>query len=662
MYNYITNQAREQGLFSLHYGKTFIKNPIPDEIKTEELPDRTRYVKSYLFGGALSVVETTDILSRFRTVETKLKIKNVSGKNTERIKALKTLDCVFPTEKNFVSGFPCDNDYAKIVWYKGYARVEEKFCPHDVYLTNGDVHSFAPVQARSCDEVMAYFDIIRKNVGAVLCVGWTGQWQADFFLADGGVGVQLGMQVCDFILKKDEEYDYVSASAYFYDDGFLNGHNGFRKYMKTLTPMGTGSRSKLPPICTGTCGGMAEWKHLELIGMFSGLGTDVYWMDSGWFGHLPLEGAEGSSQWYEHVGNWNINKTAHPSEFGKIKAACEKAGLKPLLWFELERAMEDSDEYKKHPEWFLGRNDADPSNNQYLLNLGIAEARDYFFGIFSDVAEKSGLKWYRPDFNVDALPYMRNNDCDGRRGITELGYINGLYAFLDRILQTYPDMMIDNCAGGGNRMDIEMQKRTMTLWRSDYNCWFDYAKEGIQAATLGSSLLFPYYGGGCRVSSESLYDIRASYAAAIDFNLTDVEFVSLWKDYDKYPKERATIEFVRHIIPFFKKVLEEYKEVRHLYSENFAPHSAYNSDPYSWCAYEFYNDEKSDCVLQVFRRRLSEQNCADYKIVGVDENYDYTVRDMDGNTVEMSGRELKEGLHVEIPRQSESRIYHIKRK
>ena len=209
-----------KGLFSFYYGDDFIKNPAPDSVERRERKDRISYEKSYLFGNKLQIVETTDVLKDFPVIETRLKIKNQSEENTEKIKNLKTLDIVLETEKDVPSGFPCDNDYAKVIRYRGYAREEEECCPHNDYLSDEKIHSYAPIQARSCDGVMAYFDVVRKDAGAVLSVGWTGQWQADFLRTSAGVSVRVGMQTCDFYLKSGEEYSYVSASLLFYENGY----------------------------------------------------------------------------------------------------------------------------------------------------------------------------------------------------------------------------------------------------------------------------------------------------------------------------------------------------------------------------------------------------------------------------------------------------------
>ena len=78
---------------------------------------------------------------------------------------------------------------------------------------------------------------------------------------------------------------------------------------------------------------------------------------------------------------------------------------------------------------------------------------------------------------------------------------------------------------------------------------------------------------------------------------------------------------------------------------------------------EFYNDEKTESVIHVFRRSNSEQSSADYVICGVNEDCDYIVRDMDGESVIISGKSLKtKGLHIEINNKSGSKLFYITKK
>eukprot|EP01051_Picozoa_sp_SAG22_P000463 SAG22_NODE_13_length_33548_cov_57.167773_15_plen_142_part_00 len=56
-------------------------------------------------------------------------------------------------------------------------------------------------------------------------------------------------------------------------------------------------------------------------------------------------------------------------------------------------------------------------------------------------------------------------------GVTESKYNHGLYAYWDAVrhrgAQLNPAFAIDNCASGGNRIDLESLVRTVFLWRND---------------------------------------------------------------------------------------------------------------------------------------------------------------------------------------------------
>ena len=65
------------------------------------------------------------------------------------------------------------------------------------------------------------------------------------------------------------------------------------------------------------------------------------------------------------------------------------------------------------------------------------------------------------------VPTMPNSGpiTQDRQGITEIRYVEGMYTFLDELQQRHPDLIIDNCASGGRRLDLEMIRRSVTLTR-----------------------------------------------------------------------------------------------------------------------------------------------------------------------------------------------------
>ncbi len=81
----------------------------------------------------------------------------------------------------------------------------------------------------------------------------------------------------------------------------------------------------------------------------------------------------------------------------------------------------------------------------------------------------------RIDFNFSPLPFWRENDAQDRNGITEIKYINAFYRLWNILPDQFPNLIIDNCASGGRRIDIETLKRSVPLWRSDLVCPANYS-------------------------------------------------------------------------------------------------------------------------------------------------------------------------------------------
>jgi len=76
-------------------------------------------------------------------------------------------------------------------------------------------------------------------------------------------------------------------------------------------------------------------------------------------------------------------------------------------------------------------------------------------------------------------------DAADRVGITEIRYVEGLYALWDRILAAHPGIVIDNCASGGRRIDLETLRRSVPLFRSDAG---DHGGEGASRLEITNQI------------------------------------------------------------------------------------------------------------------------------------------------------------------------------
>ena len=96
---------------------------------------------------------------------------------------------------------------------------------------------------------------------------------------------------------------------------------------------------------------------------------------------------------------------------------------------------------------------------------------------------------------MDPLGYWRAADAEDRQGIAENLHVQGYLAYWDALRERHPDMLIDTCASGGRRMDLESLRRSVPLWRSDHA----YEVIGNQCLTYGLSQWVPYWGTATRV-------------------------------------------------------------------------------------------------------------------------------------------------------------------
>jgi len=408
------------------------------------------------------------------------------------------------------------------------------------------------------------------------------------------------------------------------------GHNLFRQFVLahhtrqinghfTGLPLAAGiSRGGPSPCNEFTC--LTESYAVATIERFKqfGIVPEVCWVDAGWY--------EGETGWWEGVGNWVVDEKRFPNGLKPVSDAAHAAGAKFLLWFEPERVRKGTKFEQEHPEWLLEypatKKKEDIYNyDTYLFDLGNQEARLWLTDYISDFLQKEGVDYYRQDFNwVDGEGSWKLKDVPGREGISEIRYIEGLYAFWDSLLVRFPNLVIDNCASGGRRIDLETVSRSSPLWRSDYG----YGEpNGYQNHTYGLNFYLPLHGTGLFNSSE--YDFRSSMSSSL---------VLLWD-----------IHSSNSSIPRMQKCMDDFKRLRPYYYGDYYPltrvEGLLRDD--SWLAYQLNRPNIGDGIIMAFRRKNCDQSSLQIRLKGMDPagNYRITDEDQHGSVIR-SGRELME--------------------
>ena len=516
------------------------------------------------------------------------------------------------------------------------------------HLTPGKHRWFATSGGRSSNKSAPFFNVHKRGHGYIFAIGWTGQWQCFTKRFEDEILIKSKIQNTNFKMLPGEKFRTSSFVLMPYEGTVLESQNQWRRLVKEhFSHIGQEGRDSYGPLCASIWGGMRTSSVIERVEAISKyeLPYEYIWMDAGWYGaNTNPTPDEFEGDWPEYTGDWRVSPLIHTNNLKDVANAVHAAGKKFLLWFEPEHVKKNVPTALEHPEYFLEI----PGKGDLLLDLGNENAWKYCFDTISGMIEEIGIDCYRQDFNTDPLECWCQNDAEDRLGITEIKHINGLYRLWDALLEKFPHLLIDNCASGGRRIDIETLRRSIPLWRSDYQCTANFCLEGAQSHHLTFNQWMPFSGTGMGRAYDT-YRARSAYSPAFMTNHTFSEREAFGDD----PAKMA----------WLKGILEEYLKVRPYMTADFYPLTQVSDRNDIWSAAQFDRPSKGDGIVQVFRREQSPYERASFDLFAIDEEADYVFTDADDDLeFVVKGVELVEkGFTINIEEKRTSKLYFYKK-
>lgn len=217
------------------------------------------------------------------------------------------------------------------------------------------------------------------------------------------------------------------------------------------------------------------------------LGMEMLVLDDGWFGQRNDDNTS--------LGDWQVNETKLGCSLKELTNAVNGLGLKFGIWIEPEMVSEDSELYRKHPDWVLALPGKKPvrARNQLVLDFSRKEVADSIFKQICDVLDQGNIEYIKWDYNRSISDVYSHTTLPGK---VLYDYVLGLYDFLERLIERYPDILIEGCSGGGGRFDAGMLYYTPQIWCSDNTDAIDRSR--IQ---YGTSFGYPASTVGAHVSA-----------------------------------------------------------------------------------------------------------------------------------------------------------------
>ncbi len=587
--------------------------------------NRTERTLTYTDAKTGFVVRCTAVAYKdFPTVEWTLYFKNTGSTDTPMVENIQALD--IHLERGESGEFVLHHN-------RGSQAVKGDYEPFETVLQPGAAKRVSAAGGRPTNSDLSYFNLEWSGEGVIVVVGWPGQWAAEF-ARDGekGLRIRAGQELTHFKLHPGEEVRSPLIVLQFYSGDWIRAQNLWRRWMIAHNLPRPGGKLPPPQLAASSSRQYGEMiqANEDNQKMFidrylqEGIKLDYWWMDAGWYVN--------QTGW-PNVGTWEVDAKRFPRGLRAVSDYAHSKGIKTIVWFEPERVTAGTWLAENHPEWVLG------GKNGGLLNLGNEEARKWLTDHVDRLLTKQGIDLYRQDFNMDPLSFWRGKDAEDRQGITEIYHVMGYLAYWDELRRRHPDMLIDSCASGGRRNDLETMRRAVPLWRSDYA----YEPIGTQCHTYGMSFWIPFYGTGT---------VACTGAPYYGSGKTPVEPYAFWSNacaavgcgIDMREKE---IEYAA-----FRRLIDQWRQqVASNYYGDYYPLTPYSQEGSAWIAWQFDRPESGTGVVQAFRRQDSAEDVRRLKLRGLEPKATYTVTDLEtGKSAQATGRELVEnGFSVNIP-------------
>jgi hypothetical protein len=336
--------------------------------------------------------------------------------------------------------------------------------PVDVDRASSKAVSFGSTTGRSSSSVLPLFLVTDRGAttGYWFAVGWSGSWQVT--ARSDGDGHHLSFEFPMGGPRGPVGGTIVMGT--FAGDGW----EAMKDHLSAV------SRDVGPPRVVANTWfahneDIDEATLLADIPVAASVGVEVYTVDAGWYSKPGLKfGSDG-------LGTWRVDQTKFPRGLDPVMQAIRAEGMLPGLWFEPERAWKGSTLWKEHPRWLL----RDGTTDQALVDFGNPAVQRWAIDLISTAIEQYRLEWIKWDFNMDPAPAWKG---DAAR---ELAHVDGVYTVMEQLRSRHPDVVLEMCASGGNRIDSEMIRRADAYWLSDQTTRID----GQRLQSASAAMVLP---------------------------------------------------------------------------------------------------------------------------------------------------------------------------
>ncbi|KAF4334825.1 alpha-galactosidase [Fusarium beomiforme] len=192
-----------------------------------------------------------------------------------------------------------------------------------------------------------------------------------------------------------------------------------------------------------------ETKIEALLDPVVQMGAEYFVIDAGWYAD--------DGNWWDDVGLWEPSKKRFPSGFKTLLDKIRSRGLIPGLWLEPEVVGVRSVVGNMLPEdaFFQDNGQRIVEKGRFQLDYSHPDVISWMNSVIDRLVVEYGAGFFKFDYNIEVV---RGTDAHGpsSAGANHVSHQRAYLGWVKSLLDKYPDLVIENCSSGAQRMDYSM--------------------------------------------------------------------------------------------------------------------------------------------------------------------------------------------------------------
>lgn len=365
------------------------------------------------------------------------------------------------------------------------------------------------------------------------------------------------------------------------------------------------------------------------------MGGEVFIVDAGW--ECP---PDRQLEWGDFTGTNIPDTDRYPNGIKELVDYCHEKGMKFGLWSDIESLGRLCKDYEAHPDWRAENVYGERARR--FIDLTNPEAAQRIENELVRIIEEYEIDLLRIDYNTDYKEYfnVRDTGCGVAESLT-MRHFRKVYEIYNNLKKRFPNVIFENCAGGGGRTDLGMMKNFNHSWVSDNQC----APLSVMI-TNGMTVALPpervdRLFAGMNSHKFGSIDLQMRNTMLSHMSINVISPVTA-------PMNETQLEFVKHSVGIYKSFIRPFLSEAKTFHHTPDVAQSFND---GFSALEIASPDCTRGAMAVFNLGSTNETIRKIRLKGVDASKQYEVTlDNDAENFVVSGRELKyEGISVCIP-------------